>query len=67
VGFLQQIGSDLLVGGDRSALDDVACGWNGGPIGIEPKQISMGLVRMSAMLSGKMTPLDEAVEMHEEP
>jgi hypothetical protein len=26
-----------------------------------------GLVRMSAMLSGKMTPLDEAVEMHEEP
>jgi hypothetical protein len=29
-GFFQQIGSDLLVGGDRSALDDVACGWNGG-------------------------------------
>jgi hypothetical protein len=27
----------------------------------------MGLVRMSAMLSGKMTPLVEAIELHEEP
>jgi hypothetical protein len=26
-----------------------------------------GLVRMSAMLSGKMTPLVEAIELHEEP
>jgi hypothetical protein len=25
--------------------------------GMEPKQMSMGLARMSAMLSGKMTPL----------
>jgi hypothetical protein len=35
--------------------------------GIEPKQMSTGLVRKSAMLSGKMTPLVEAVELHEEP
>jgi hypothetical protein len=34
---------------------------------IEPKQMSMGLVRMSAMLFGKMTPLVEAIELHEEP
>jgi hypothetical protein len=35
--------------------------------GIEPKQMSTGLARMSAMLSGKMTPLVEAIELHEEP
>jgi hypothetical protein len=35
--------------------------------GIEPKQMSTGLVRMSAMLSGKMTPLVEAIKLHEEP
>jgi hypothetical protein len=35
--------------------------------GIEPKQMSTGLERMSAMLSGKMTPLVEAIELHEEP
>jgi hypothetical protein len=35
--------------------------------GIDLKQMSMGLARMSAMLSGKMTPLDEAIELHEEP
>jgi hypothetical protein len=34
---------------------------------IEPKQMSMGLARMSAMLSGKMTQLVEAIELHEEP
>jgi hypothetical protein len=34
---------------------------------IEPKQISTGLARMSAMLSGKITPLVEAIELHEEP
>jgi hypothetical protein len=34
---------------------------------IEPKQMSIGLVRMTAMLSGKMTPLVEAIELHEEP
>jgi hypothetical protein len=34
---------------------------------IEPKQMSTGLARMSAMLSGKMTPLVEAIELHEEP
>jgi hypothetical protein len=35
--------------------------------GIEPKQMSMGWARMSAMLSGKMTPLVEAIELDEEP
>jgi hypothetical protein len=35
--------------------------------GIEPKQISTGLARMSVMLSRKMTPLVEAIELHEEP
>jgi hypothetical protein len=35
--------------------------------GIEPKQMSTGLARMSSMLSGKMTPLVEAIELHEEP
>jgi hypothetical protein len=35
--------------------------------GIEPKQISTGLARMSFMLFGKMTSLVEAVELHEEP
>jgi hypothetical protein len=35
--------------------------------GIEPKHMLMGLARMSAMLSGKMTPLVEAIELHEEP
>jgi hypothetical protein len=35
--------------------------------GIELKQMSIGLARMSAMLSGKMMPFDEANELHEEP
>jgi hypothetical protein len=35
--------------------------------GIEPKQTSTGLARKFAMLSGKMTPLVEAIELHEEP
>jgi hypothetical protein len=35
--------------------------------GMEPKQMSTGLARISAMLSGKMTPLVEAIELHEEP
>jgi hypothetical protein len=34
---------------------------------IEPKQMSTGLAKMSAMLSGKMTPLVEAIGLHEEP
>jgi hypothetical protein len=33
---------------------------------IEPKQMSTGLARNSAMLSGKTTPLVEAIELHEE-
>jgi hypothetical protein len=36
-------------------------------VGIEPKQMSTGLARKSAMLSGKMMPLVEAIELHEEP
>jgi hypothetical protein len=35
--------------------------------GIEPKQMSTGLARKSAMLSGKMTLLVEAIELQEEP
>jgi hypothetical protein len=35
--------------------------------GIEPKQMLMGLARKSAMLSGKMTLLVEAIELHKEP
>jgi hypothetical protein len=35
--------------------------------GIEPKQVSTGLARKSAMLSGKMMPLVEAIKLHEEP
>jgi hypothetical protein len=35
--------------------------------GIEPKQMSTGLVRKSALLSRKMTSLVEAIELHEEP
>jgi hypothetical protein len=34
---------------------------------MEPKQMSMGLERMSAMLSRRMTLLVEAIELHEEP
>jgi hypothetical protein len=37
------------------------------PTGIDPKEMSTGLVRMYAMLSRKMTPLGEAIELHEEP
>jgi hypothetical protein len=33
--------------------------------GIEPKQMSTGLARMSAILSGKMMSLVEAIELHE--
>jgi hypothetical protein len=35
--------------------------------GIEPKQMSTGLARKSAMLSGKMTLLVGAIELHKEP
>jgi hypothetical protein len=34
---------------------------------IEPKHVSTGLARMSTMLSGEITPLVEANELHEEP
>jgi hypothetical protein len=68
VGLRQQICPDLLVGGDRVALDDEASGWCVVDFAsMEPKQMSTGLAMMSAMLSGKMTPLVEAIELHEEP
>jgi hypothetical protein len=35
--------------------------------GIEPRRMSTGLERKSAMLSRKMTSLVEAIELHEEP
>jgi hypothetical protein len=35
--------------------------------GIEPKQMPTRLVRMSSMVLGKMTPLGEDIELHEEP
>jgi hypothetical protein len=35
--------------------------------GIEPKQMSTGLARKSAMLFEKMTPLVEVIELHEKP
>jgi hypothetical protein len=67
VGLLRQICFDLLVGGDcvsfmmrlAAGAVDVA--------GIEPKQMSTGLARKSAMLSGKMTLLVGAIELHKEP
>jgi hypothetical protein len=34
---------------------------------MEPKQVSTRLASMFAMLSGKMTPLVGAIELHEEP
>jgi hypothetical protein len=34
---------------------------------MEPKKMSTGLARMTAMLSGKMTLLVEAIELHEKP
>jgi hypothetical protein len=34
---------------------------------MEPKQMSTGLVRMSAMLSEKMVPLVEAIKLHVKP
>jgi hypothetical protein len=56
-----------LVSGDHVAFDDEAGGWSGGFPGIEPMQLSTGLARMSAMLSGKMTTLVGAIKLHEEP
>jgi Fe-S oxidoreductase len=67
VGFHQQICLDLLVGGEGVALDDEACGWSGGFRWHQAEADAIGLARMSAMLSGKMTPLVEDIELHEEP
>ena len=33
------------------------------PAGIEPKQMSTGLARKSAMLVGKTTPVDDAIKL----
>ena len=35
-------------------------------VGMEPKQMSMGLARKSAMLAGKMIPREDAIKSHEE-
>jgi hypothetical protein len=56
VGLLRQICFNLFVGGDRVAFDDEAGGWSGGCRRHQPKQMSTGLARKSAMLSRKMTP-----------
>jgi hypothetical protein len=61
VGVHQQIISDLLVGGDRQTAGVVDFA------DIESKRMSTGLVRKSAILSGKVTPLGETIELHEEP
>jgi hypothetical protein len=34
---------------------------------VEPKQMSMGLARKSAILARKMTTCDEVIELHKEP
>jgi hypothetical protein len=67
VGFLRQICFDLLVGSDRVALDDEAGGWSGGCRRHRAKADVDGVGSKSAMLFGKMTPLVEAIELHEEP
>jgi hypothetical protein len=67
VGFRQQICRDLLVGGDRIGLMTRQADGAVDSTRMEPKQISTGSARMSAMLSRKMTPLVEAIELHEEP
>jgi hypothetical protein len=36
-------------------------------VDIEPEQMSTGLARKSAMLAGKTTSWDEAIELYEEP
>jgi hypothetical protein len=41
-------------------------GWSGEFQSIEPKLMSTGLARMSAMLAGKKTPREDAIELHEE-
>jgi hypothetical protein len=62
VGFCQQICFDLLVRSDRvpSMTRQVAGAVDSN--GIEPKQMSTGLRRMSVMLSGKMTLLVEVIK-----
>jgi hypothetical protein len=59
--------TNLLVGGDHIALDDEAGGWSGGFRQHGAEADVDGLAMTSAMLSGKMTPLVEAIELHEEP
>jgi hypothetical protein len=55
------------VGGDCVAFDDEVGAEAVDAVGIKPKRMSAGLARKSAMLSGKTTPLVEAIELHEEP
>jgi hypothetical protein len=58
-GVLGKVGQHVLMTRQAAGAVDVAS--------IEPKQMSTGLERKSAMLSGKMTPLVKAIELHEEP
>jgi hypothetical protein len=56
-----------LVGGDRVAFDDEADSWSGGCRRHRAKADVDGVGEDVRMLSGKMTPLVEAIELHEEP
>jgi hypothetical protein len=67
VGLLQQICFDLLVGGDRVALNDEAGGWNSGCHRHRAKADVDGVGEKVRHALGKMTPLVEAIELHEEP
>jgi hypothetical protein len=66
VGFRQQIGSGLLVGVTVVLLMTRQVAGAVDSAGIEPKHMLTGLARKSAMLSGKITTLGEAIELHEE-
>jgi hypothetical protein len=56
-----------LIGGDRLALNGEQAAGAVDFTSMELKHMSTGLARMSTMLSGKMTLLIEAIELHEEP
>ena len=58
MGFRQPVGIELL-DKDGATLSTTTGG-------IEPKQMLTGVARKSAMLAGKTTPRDEAIELHEE-
>jgi hypothetical protein len=67
VGFRQHICPNLLVGGYRIAFYDEEGGWSGGFHRNQVEADVDEIGKMSTILSGKMTSLDEAIELHEEP